>query len=90
MPKKKPAGKAVAAPTAVTIEVPVAPIEDGYLTRHVEAQLDEPERRALRGLFNGLVAADERLANGRPIERMSHAIRWLLQQVAENTDGEGG
>lgn len=76
---------------AVRLELPFIPVADdfgGYLTRHVEAQLDERQRRNLRGLINGLKASGERLATGRPIENHADAIKWLLEQIHPNQNGD--
>lgn len=76
---------------AVRLLIPFVAVPDhfdGYLTRHVDTQLDACQRRNLRGLVKGLMASGERLANGKPVENHAHAIKWLLEQIDARENGD--
>jgi hypothetical protein len=67
---------------AVTLEAPLAVLDAGYLSRHVEARLNtELQRQALRRLTQGLRQAGEVLEDGRRVQSQADAIKWLLEQL---------
>lgn len=72
-------------PASITIEVPLGPLDKGFLSRHVEARLTtETQRTAMRRLTNGLRQAGEKLADGKPVKTHADAVRWLLEQVVSS------
>lgn len=76
-----PPGTMGAAPPAIAIppldfEAPV-----GYVQRHIDLQLTEPQGLAARRLFDALDRDGARLIDGRRPKNVGDAIRWLLEQV---------
>ena len=64
------------------VEVPlVAAPPDAYRARHVDLQLSQPQRKALKETTLGLIAAEKRLANGREIRSNADAIRFILEAI---------
>jgi hypothetical protein len=71
-------------PASVTIEVPLGQLDQGYLSRHVEARLTTTMQcESLRRLTNGLRQAGERLDDGKPVASYADAMRWLLEQLVQ-------
>jgi hypothetical protein len=69
-------------PASVIVEVPLGPLDQGYLSRHVEARFtSEMQREAMRRLTNGLRQAGEKLVDGKPVTSHADAVKWLLEQV---------
>ena len=69
-------------PASVVVEVPLGPLDQGYLSRHVEARFtNEIQRSAMRRLTNGLRQAGEKLVDGKPVTSHADAVKWLLEQV---------
>jgi hypothetical protein len=69
----------------VTVELPTAPVDPlAYMSDHVEGRLITPkQRRGLRLILNGGLAAPARLENGRFVQTGIDAVRYLLEQVAD-------
>jgi len=88
VPAQKPELETKAAPemTAETVllELPLGEVGGGeYLSTHVEARLRTREQRlAMKRLLRGLQKAGAKTKDGRPVQRLGEAIRWLLEQVA--------
>ena len=69
-------------PVSVVIEVPLGPLDQGYLSRHVEARFtSDAQRQAMRRLTNGLRQAGEKLDDGRPVGTHADAVKWLLERL---------
>jgi len=72
---------------SVIIELPVGPPEfDGYVTRHIDIQLDQRQARALRRVFSALHDSAVRLPNGRYVQSSADALRYILEQIAAAAD----
>jgi len=75
----------------VTIEIPMI---DGAVSpvRHLDVQFrNRRQRETAAKIFLALHRADARLADGSHIDRASHAMVWMIEQVAEALEaGEGG
>lgn len=68
----------------ITVEAPLGDlIPDQYEPRHVDAHLTAQQARALRRLRNGLDERHERLRGGKVVQTAPDAVRWLLEQLAE-------
>ncbi len=81
-PAESPPQSTIELPASVLIEVPLGPLDQGYLSRHVEARFtSEIQRQAMRRLTNGLQQAGEKLADGKPVTSHADAVKWLLEQV---------
>ena len=77
-------------PASVIIEVPLGPLDQGYLSRHVEARFtSETQREAMRRLTNGLRQAGEKLMDGKPVTSHADAFKWLLEQVGNQSGRKG-
>ena len=65
----------------------VVPLLDGaprgYVSSHVETQLDGRQALALRRIFDALDQQGARLINGVRVQSTAAALRWLLDQVPE-------
>lgn len=83
--EKVPLAIAQPLPEKIVIEAPMGGLDEGYLSRHVQVQLNGHQRETLRRLVNGLRDSDERLADGKAIESNADAVKWILEQLAENT-----
>lgn len=83
-----PPAAAAAPPDPVlrTIGIPLGRRSDGYISRHVDVQLDPVQRTSLSRLLSGLRQAGERLDGGKPVGSNADAVRWLLERLA---NGEG-
>jgi len=74
--------KEAALPESVVIEIPVGPVDRGYLSRHIDARLkSDQQKQGLRRLFRGLQLAEERLEDGSPVKSNADAVRWFLEQI---------
>lgn len=69
---------------SITFSAPLGELPEGYISRHVEAQLSPQQARALRRIYEGCVDQGLRLANGRPVRHSADVIRYLLEQVDES------
>lgn len=72
-------------PVVVTFDVPALIVEGAPTRSRVDvARFTKRQSKALRALFDGLVAdgAEVRRAGMGPVERQADVIRWLLDQVA--------
>jgi DNA-binding GntR family transcriptional regulator len=98
--KKQGAGVAVASEGSevkvvpksktVTVDITAPVFEHGsVMLRHAEFKMTPRQSRALRLLFDGLVAEGEtiRLAGPQPekITSQHDAVRWVLDRIADST-----
>ncbi len=65
----------------VSITVPLGPLHDGYLSRHVQAQLDDRQRRNMRRMLQGLRLTGAKTISGKFVETPADAVRWMLEQL---------
>lgn len=87
-----PAVRPVPEVPPVAIEVPsesivvTVPIDSkdavGHLSLKVEARLTHNQARTLKRLFNRLHRTGAQRANGQHVDRLGHAVQWLLDQLA--------
>jgi hypothetical protein len=64
--------------------LPMAPATtSAYIPTHVDVHLSVTQAAALRRVFDGLQARAVRLENGRFVQTGADAVRWILEQVAE-------
>lgn len=71
----------------VTIEVPIGPLDEGYLSQHIDVQLRSVKlRETMQRIFRGLDLAGARTANARRVTKKTEAMCWLLEQVAAAVD----
>ena len=71
----------------VVIELPIGPLGGGYRPRHVDVQLrTAAQRGALRQVLSGLDHAGDRTADKRRVTNNAEAVRWLLEQIAEQIE----
>lgn len=70
----------------IAIHVPVIRGLRGYATNRVDARLTERQAVELRAITAGLRHRGATLLDGRPVDRPSHAIEWLLEQHIRDTD----
>jgi hypothetical protein len=83
-----PAGSEVSRAERQVVDVTIAaPILSGkpvgYVTNHVETQLDGPQALALRRLQDALDQQGVRLASGLRVQTAASAVRWLLEQMPD-------
>lgn len=57
--------------------------DSGYLPRSPEVRFKYPEARLLRALAHGLSDKVVKLRDGRPIRHSSHALQWIIEQLAD-------
>jgi len=76
----------------VVVSLAVRPVDiAGYVVRHVEVQLDQRQRLALRALFNAMHQDHAvKLSNGRYVNNVTDCVRYLLEQVAEAIEEMSG
>ncbi len=71
----------------VTIRAPRLPLVEGaYMQRKVEARLSQDQRKGLKMLTMGLHHEHARLASGKHVDSPADAVRWLLEQIANETN----
>lgn len=71
----------------LTIELPVCPPEGKeYIPRKLEARLNDRQARALFALRNALDRQTATTDNGQRVVYNPDAIRWLLEQIADQLD----
>lgn len=70
----------------IAIEVPVVRGIRGYASNRVDARLTERQAIELRAITAGLRHRGATLLDGRPVDRPSHTIEWLLEQHIRDTD----
>ena len=69
--------------SSVMIPVRLAPESPAvHHKRHLDMQLDRPQRIALRRIFDGAVAEEAQLASGRFVKTANDAIKYMLEQVS--------
>ena len=75
------------------VDFPINPKElssSKYKTRHVDLNMMTPEqRRGLHIFYYGLLDTNQKLSNGRRVERPIDAIRWLLEEINRATKHHG-
>jgi hypothetical protein len=77
-------------PTSITIEVPLGKLDEGYLSRHVDARLtSQLQCESLRRLVKGLRQAGEKLEDGKQVTSYADAVKWLLEQVGQRRVDDG-
>ena len=72
--------------TEIVCRVPFVSGLNGYCRRRVDLSLTSDQARTLKGILQGLEAADATLANGRLVSNPGHAIAWVLEQMLVDTD----
>lgn len=70
----------------IAIQVPVVRGIRGYASNRVDARLTERQAIELRAITAGLRHRGATLLDGRPVDRPSHTIEWLLEQHIRDTD----
>lgn len=70
----------------ISVQVPVVRGLRGYATNRVDARLTERQAHELRAITAGLRHRGATLLDGRPVDRPSHTIEWLLEQHIRDTD----
>lgn len=70
----------------IAIQVPVVRGICGYASNRVDARLTERQAIELRAITAGLRHRGATLLDGRPVDRPSHTIEWLLEQHIRDTD----
>lgn len=80
---KKPAPPAADPSTVVSVDIPVAPVDEAaHMAQHIEIQfLSYSQRRALRSVYNATRDA-KHLENGRAVRNNADAIRYILERIA--------
>ena len=65
----------------VTFRLPIGnATKPGYISRHVDLQLNQEQAITLKRLVAGLDAAHARLKNGRVVQTAGDTVRWILEQ----------
>ena len=70
----------------VSIDVPVVRGLHGYATTRVDAMLTQRQAIELRAITAGLRHRGATLLDGRPVDRPSHTVQWLLEQHIRDSD----
>ena len=66
----------------IEIILPVAPLSDGHLPRHIEVgRLTRAQSIALRRLRQGMDETGVRLENKRRIASVADVVRYILEQI---------
>ena len=70
-------------PRTVVIELPVrTPTPGAYRTTHVDVQLDEVQKEALKSVFDGLNGGAYRLQGGRFVQHTRDVVKYIFEQIA--------
>lgn len=79
--KKKPR-KTTPKPGTVTIAVPIADeLPPGYVTRHVDVQLNRSQAETLKRIQVELNSRAERLENERFVQSAGDVVRWVVERI---------
>lgn len=74
-------------PATILVELPIGPLlPRAYLTDHVDLRLKPRHRRALQHLLRGLNARHAQLPGGKHVEKVGHAVEYMLEKIAEQLD----
>ena len=65
------------------IEAPLGEIGNGFVQRHIQAQLNRKEAETLKALTHGLRDTREATGDGRQVLTGAHALKWLLGKLAQ-------
>ena len=67
-----------------TVEIPVDQSEaSGYVARHLDMHLSQPQAETLRRVLSALNGRNERLSDGRHVTTRTDVVRWLLERVED-------
>ena len=71
----------------VLVELPLGGVDSNeYLSSHVEARLKTlGQRMAMKRMLRGLQNSGAKTKDGRPVQRAGEAIRWLMEQIGNET-----
>lgn len=68
----------------VAIQVPIERLDrgaGGHVSMKVDVRMTHNQARALKGIYNALHCGGSRRANGQHVDKLSHAVQWLLDQL---------
>ena len=82
-PQTPQAGTAERDTQVVSIDVPLTAPHSGYASNRIDAHLNGEQRETLKRLRAALDAGAVRLKSGRVVHTPADAVRWLLEQIAE-------
>ena len=63
------------------IPIPIGKTPTGHVARHTELRMSREQALGWRLLLNGLDEKHLRLANGKVVQKLPDAIRWIGEQV---------
>lgn len=69
----------------VTVAVHLGEIGNGYRAEHVEARLKNTQRETMQRILVALRDKRATTADGREVRSAADAFRWLLEQIAEQS-----
>jgi hypothetical protein len=58
----------------------------GYVPRQVHCKLNYAQQQTLRRVYDALHARSARLKNNQHVDKMTHVVPWLLEQVQDGLD----
>jgi hypothetical protein len=78
------------APATIRVELPVAPLPaHGFRSQRLDLSLTRRQAEALHCVLHGLHVQHAQLREGRHVENIQHALRWILEQIADEIDASG-
>lgn len=91
-PWKEP--QAVEPAAVVAVEIPLAPPDAGYCSRHIEVRLTGRQAIVARRVRRHLDAVGARCAGSsgrapRPVHSLADVVRWVLDRLADGAPEEG-
>jgi hypothetical protein len=74
---------------AVSIQVPLASLEpESRCLTKVEIRLTARQARTLQRAFLALHSDGQMMANGHHVDRPTHVVAWLLDEIARHSPSE--
>lgn len=75
---------------SVLVEIPIAPYDSKWPNSHVDIHLDESRAKKLLAILNGLKRDKARLNNDMPVRSNADVVRWLIDQVDDESVVKAG
>lgn len=67
-----------------SVAVPMLATDPGHrAVSRIDVALDRKQRRGLARLYEGLHRKHEKTDNGQHVDRHAHALKWLLERLAD-------
>ena len=73
-----------------SLQLPMLPLDasdTSFTSYHLNLRMTIGQAKTLRGIYQGLNEMHARKADGKHVDSMQDAVKWILDQVADMFDG---